>query len=338
MGSVRFGPIFIAMRRFLSRSAFAFAAAAVAGGAAAGAPAAKSAPLRITAPGRVFQGKVAVVSVKSQSFSCKLGVRYANGDQQTNMPPTQVVGGKVTWQWQVPEFAPAGQARLTVACPGAAKTTKPVIVVGGLIPPKIGVLKKGFSARIEGGGENVSYGLVLQNASPNGNALNVAVLINFVLPDNHLIGSASATIPIINAGSQYDLGGEISFGGAPTISRLEVAIDPGGRAKSAKNFSPGLDNVHLVPNPFDPQWLGSVEGDEVNIHPKLMLQSSNMSCVVFDGQGNVLGGGIGSGNFKLLPGTRSFFKISGGLDPIPYNKAASVSISIIPQYVQSASP
>ena len=44
--------------------------------------------------------------VKSQSFGCKLSVRYANGDQQTNMPPTQVVNGKVTWQWQVPEFAP----------------------------------------------------------------------------------------------------------------------------------------------------------------------------------------------------------------------------------------
>ena len=52
----------------------------------------------------------------------------------------------------------------------------------------------------------------------------------------------------------------------------------------------------------------------------------------------MLGGGNGSGYFKLLPGTRSFFKISGGLDPIPYNKAASVSISIIPQYVQSATP
>ena len=254
------------------------------------------------------------------------------------MPPTQIVDGKVTWQWQVPGFAPAGQGRLTVACPGAAKATKSVIVVGGLVPPRVGVLKKGFSARIQGGGENVSYGLVLQNTSPNGNALDVGVLINFVLPDNHLIGSASATIPIINAGSQYDLGGEISFVGAPAISRLEVAIDPGGRAKSAKSFSPGLDNVHLVPSISDPAWLGSVEGDEVNIHPTLTLQSSNLSCVVFDNGGNVLGGGTGSGYFKLLPGTRAFFKISGGLDPIPYNKAASVSISIIPQYEQSATP
>ena len=53
---------------------------------------------------------------------------------------------------------------------------------------------------------------------------------------------------------------------------------------------------------------------------------------------DVLGGGTGSANFQLQPGTRAFFKITGGLDPIPFNKAASVSISVIPQYVQSASP
>jgi hypothetical protein len=41
---------------------------------------------------------------------------------------------------------------------------------------------------------------------------------------------------------------------------------------------------------------------------------------------------------KLLPGTRAFFKISGGLGEIPFNQAASVAISIIPSYQQSASP
>jgi hypothetical protein len=326
------------MRRFVPRPALALLLVLVASGAAAGSLAAKATPLRITAPGRALQGKVVAISVKSQSFGCKLSVRYANGDKQANMPPTQVQNGKVVWQWQVPEFAPAGQAKLTVACPGAAKATKSVIVVGGLIPPRIEVVKKGFSARIQGSNENVSYGLVLQNASPNGNALDVQVLVNFVLPDKHLIGTASSQIPIINAGSAYNLGGKISFTGAPTIASLEVVIDPGGRAKSAKSFSPALDNVHLLPSPFDPAWLGSVEGDLINVHPSLTLSSSNLSCVVFDATGNVLGGGQGSGNFKLLPGTRSFFKVALGLDPIPFNKAASVAVSILPQYEQSASP
>jgi hypothetical protein len=324
------------MRRFVPRPALALLLALVASGAAAGSLAAKATPLRITAPGRALQGKIVAISVKSQSFTCKLSVRFANGDKQSNMPPTQMQSGKVVWQWQVPQFAPAGQAKLTVACPGAAKATKSIIVVGGLIPPRVVVVKKGYSSRVQGTSENVSYGIVLQNTSPNGNALSVQVLVNFVLPDNHLIGTASATIPIINAGSQYNLGGEISFGGAPTISKLEIAINPGGSAKSAKSFSPALDNVHLVPS-FDPAWLGSVEGDLININPSLTLDNSNMSCVVLDAGGNVIGGGLGGGSFKLLPGTRSFFKIAGGLDPIPFNKAASVAISILPQY-ESAAP
>ncbi len=325
------------MRRRVRRSSLVFALAITASGIAASTLAAKPAPLRITAPSRALQGKTAVVAVKSaRSFGCLLSVRYSNGDKQSNMLPTTTQSGKAVWQWHVPEFAAAGQAKLTVSCPGAGKATKSVIVVGGLIPPKIEVLKSGYSTRLQGTRENVSYGLVLQNTSPNGNALNVIVLVNFVMPDNHLIGSASTRIPIINAGSSYNLGGQLGFTGSPPITRLEVVINPGGRARSDKSFSPGLDNVHLVPNPYDPAWLGSIEGDLINVHPSLTLTNSTLSAVVFDANGTVLGGGYGSAFFQLLPGTRSFFKIASGLDAIPFNSAASVAISVLPTYATSA--
>jgi hypothetical protein len=326
------------MRRIAHRSALVFAVVVVASGLAAAALAAKPASLRITAPGRVFQGKVVVVTATSKSLGCKLSVRYSNGETQAAMTPTRASKEGVSWQWKVPDFAAAGQARLTVACPGARKATRSVIVVGNLIPPKVTVVKQGFSPKVQGSRESVSYGLVLQNTSPNANALGVGVLVNFVLPDGHLIGSVSKSIPIINAGSTYNLGGDVGFNGNPAIAKLEIVIDPGGRARSAKTFLPGLDNVHLVPNSSEPSWLGSVEGDIVNVHPTLTLNNSSMSCVVLDGNGNVLGGGSGSAYFKLLPGTRSFFKITGGLGEIPFNKAASVSISLIPNYEQSASP
>jgi hypothetical protein len=309
----------------------ALVVALCAGGAAAGAFAAKAAPLKINAPARVLQGKTAVVSVNSKSYGCKLSAKFSNGDAQSSMPPSSAVNGKVTWQWQVPQFAAAGQAKLTIACAGGGKATKAIIVVGGLIPPHVIVLKKGFSARVTGPSENLSYGLVLQNTSPNGNALSVQVLVNFVMPDNHLAGTATSTIPIINAASQYDLGNEISFQGAPTISRLEIVINPGGSAKSAKSFSPAVDNVQLVPD-FDPQWLGAVQGDLINVHPSLTLDNAAMSCVILDANGNVLGGAQGGAYFKLLPGTRAFFKIANGFNPIPFNSAASALISIIPQY------
>jgi hypothetical protein len=326
------------MHRFPAKLTFFLALVVVASGVTGGAFAAKAAPLRLTAPARVFQGKVAVVTATSKSFTCKLTIRYANGETQANMLPTSSTKGKVVWQWKVGDFAAAGQAKLTVACPGAGKATKSVIVVGGLIAPKILVVKKGFSSRIKGSNENVSYGLVLQNTSPNGNALNVGVLVNFVMPDNHLIGTASQSIPEIDAGTTYNFGGEIGFIGAPTIARLEVVVTPGGRAKFAKTLMPNLDNVHLVPSPFEPQWLGSIEGDLINVDPKLTLSNSNLSCVVFDATGNVLGGGTGSMFVKLVPGTRSFFKISSGLDAIPFNAAATVSISIRPSYETGASP
>ncbi len=238
----------------------------------------------------------------------------------------------------MPDFAAAGQAKLTVACSGGAKATKAVIVVGDLIPPKVALVKQGYSPRIQGSRENVSYGLVLQNTSPNANALNVGVLVNFVLPDGHLIGSATKTISIINAGSTYFLGGDMGFSGNPTITKLEVVISPGGRARSEKTFQPELDNVHLVPGMSDPSWLGSIEGEVVNVHSSLTLSNASMSCVVFDANGNVLGGGNGSAFVKLLPGSRAFFKLTGGLGSIPYNTASSVSISVIPSYQQSAAP
>src|SRR5947209_2229556 len=141
------------MRRFPPKLALSFTLAVAASGVAAGSLAAKAAPLKITAPGRALQGKVAVVSVKSQSRGCRLSVRYANGDKKSDMQPAQVQNGKVVWQWQVPQFAPVGQARLTVGCPGAARATKALIVVGGLIPPRVEVVKKGFSTRIQSSSE-----------------------------------------------------------------------------------------------------------------------------------------------------------------------------------------
>src|SRR5262249_34482591 len=151
------------MRRYAPRVTFMIVLAVVASGIAAGSLAAKTKqPLKITAPGRAFQGKVALVSVNSGSFACRLSVRYANGDKLTNMSPATVQKTKSAWKWSVAEFAAAGQAKLTAACPGG-KATKAVIVVGGLIPPRVEVVKKGFSARVKGSNENVSYGLVLQN-------------------------------------------------------------------------------------------------------------------------------------------------------------------------------
>jgi len=271
------------------------------------------------------------VAVKSGAM-CTLSVRYADGKMQSGLGSSRSVNGRAKWKWQVPELAEPGPAQAAAACGAAGRATRTLTVVGNLIPPKIEVLKRGFSARVRGSMTSVSYGLVLENLSPNANALSVTALVNFVMTNGALIGTATTRVAVINAGSTYYLGGMLQFNGAPPIARLEVVVTPGGRVKATKVHLPKMDFVRLVPSPFEPAWLGSIEGDVINDHKTLTLGNNQMSAVVFDAAGNVLGGGAGSTIAKSPPGTRQFFKLNSGFDSILFNKAASVQISTIPTY------
>jgi hypothetical protein len=284
-------------------------------------------------PSRALQGKhvTATVAVKTGA-TCTLSVRYADGKTQPGLGGSRSTNGRAKWRWQIPELAEPGPAQATAACGAAGRATRTLTVVGNLIPPKIEVLQRGFSARLRGSMTSVSYGLVLKNLSPNANALSVTALVNFVMTNGALIGTATTRVAVINAGSTYYLGGMLQFNGAPPINRLEVVVTPGGRVKATKVHLPKMDFIRIVPSPFEPAWVGSIEGDVVNDHKTLTLGNNQMSAVVFDAAGNVLGGGAGSTIAKSPPGTRQFFKLSSGFDSIPYNKAASVQLSTLPTY------
>src|SRR5207302_5240541 len=106
----------------------------------------------------------------------------------------------------------AGTAAVTASCAGAGRISKATLVVGQLIPVKIDVQKQGFSIRPNPySGTSVSYGLILHNQSATEDALNVNVLVNFVMADNKLLGSASSNVSLVSAGSTYALGDDITF-------------------------------------------------------------------------------------------------------------------------------
>src|SRR5581483_10441773 len=166
-------------------------------------------------------------------------------------------------------------------------------------------------------GSTVSYGLLLVNDSQTEDALDVSVLVNFVEPSGHLFGSASTTISAIGAGQTYALGDSLSFPGAAPVVRLEPVIQVGAHTKASQRL-PQVVNAHVEPSTFEPAWLGSVEGEVSNVDPSLILRSAHLSAVVFDGAGNVIGGGNGFVFAPLPPNTREFFKLSNGFRSIPF--------------------
>src|SRR5439155_956283 len=130
------------------------------------------------------------------------------------------------------------------------------------------------------------------NVSHDQDALKIQALVNMVDAANRVIGTVTSTIDAIPAGSTYALGGNLTFPGIAPVDHLEVVIQVDGHQKPSAQL-PVLANVHPVPSTYDAGWLGGVQGELANTQIGLVLQRANLSAVVLDAAGNVLGGGTG---------------------------------------------
>jgi len=303
----------------------------------AGAASARTAGIGFTfMPKHVVQGTDATISVRVRPAGarCTLGVRYHGGAQQAGLSAATAAGGRASWTWHVPTDVQAGAATATIRCAHAGSVSRSLVIVGRIVEPKIDVLKSGFSIRPNsfGSGTRLSYGLILHNESAVRDALSINVQVNFVMADDHLLGTDNQHVDGIAAGSDWALGNSVSFPGAAPIVRLEIVILVGSFVTQSIHI-PTLANIHLVPQNFDPKWVGTIEGELQNTDPSMTLRSATLSAVIFDSAGNILGGGGGMAFQALPPGARVTLQMSG-FDVIPFEKAASTMISITPSWQQ----
>src|SRR5438477_401553 len=286
---------------------------------------------------RVVQGNPVTIeiAVSPANVRCSLRVRYKSGAKQKGLRAVTAAGGHASWTWQVPRLVQPGPARLTVSCAGAGRATRRLMVIGQVVPPRIDVLQTGWSARpYPWGGTGVSWGVIVANTSKTQDALDVEVLCNFVMADNRLIGSMTQHITDIAADSKHATGGELNFPGGAPITRLEIVVRIG-KGGPATHRKPGISFVRVMPSTFDPSWAGEIDGEVQNDDPAKTIQFVELSGVVLDAAGNILGGGTGFGVATLPPASRMAMKISGSFDPIPYAKAASAMVSVVPTYLHA---
>jgi hypothetical protein len=284
------------------------------------------------APATALQGKLTKVAVATKpavATRCTLVIRYKDGavERMTSFSRN----GVANWDWRVPEVAQPGRATLTVSCPGAGSVMRLVTVVGTLIPPKIVVADQGFSVRARSTGSEATFGLMLRNTSPNADALDVYVLINFVMADGQAIGTKTEVIDAIPGGTTFAYGGSLSFPGAAPVARLEIVVKVGDRQRGTLH-QPVVQSIGIVPGRRDATWVGEVNGELVNDHPSLNVSRTKLSTVVFDANGSIIGGGSGNANALLPPGTREVFVITSGVDAIPWGRAARAVVSTFATY------
>ena len=302
----------------------------------AGSAGAHSSSLKFTALARRWVQRdliTVAVSVQPSGVVCQLSVRYADGQYQPHLGPVGVADGHAKWRFHISGGVEPGRARVNVSCGRAGGATRTVLVVGSVIPARIVVVKDGYSVRQNPyGGGSISWGVILRNTSPQQDALDVYTLVNFVGLDNRLVGSATNNLSGIPAGKDFALGDNlVFFGGVPPISRLEVVVQIKKRQAHALKL-PTITNVRVWPDIFQPEYVGSVDGEVSNDDPRLVLRNAELSTVILDAQGNVLGGGSGNAFASLPPAAREFFKIERGLDAVPMYKAASAMVSAVGTY------
>jgi hypothetical protein len=182
------------------------------------------------------------------------------------------------------------------------------------------------------GSTRLSYGVMLHNTAGDRDAVNVTVQTNFVMADDHLLGTDTRRLPGLGAGSDFAFGNTVHFPGAAPIARLEFVVHVEG-FQPQRLVLPTLANIHLEPQPTQPQWLGTIEGEVQNTSPTLTLRNAQFSGVVLDSGGAIIGGASSGYLTQALPaGARSFLKMSG-LDAIPSDRAASAVVSVWPTWI-----
>ena len=285
-------------------------------------------------PQKAFQGQPAslTVTVRPSGVRCTPTIRYADGARQT-LKMTVARSNRASWQFTIPPKAKIGTASAAVSCGRAGRISRTFTVTGPpAAPAKVVVQKSGFSQRVRSIQREVSYGIVLSNPSPEKDALDVAVIINFVDSTNRVVATQSERIAAVGAGTDFYLGGSTTIPDSTPVSTLEIITRIGTQDMKAK-LSPVSADVLVQASAYDPGWVGAVVGQIVNDHPTKLLASVEIFTVVFDASGNVIGGGKGfSMAGGMLPGVRSYFSASSGVAPIPIDRAVSAGVTVLGRY------
>jgi hypothetical protein len=285
----------------------------------------------------VHRGQTAQISFSlSGSRACQATIRYAdNAAQYTGIKHPS--GGRISWTVRVPTNAAEGFAHWTVRCGATVRRsgTWQVAAATSTAPalPRVLVANSGYSQRPDeyDTGSRVSYGVLLKNTSATRDAQNIYMLVNFVGAGGQLLGSATQTIGLVAANQTYAFGSQMNLRTQLPVTSLEVTVRVATGAPALAHPLPHFANVIIAPDSHH-EWVSEIDGEIVNDTSPQTLTAAKLSLVVFDANGNIVGGSSSSSYTPLPSGSRMVFLAQSGFDSIPFAKAASVTITVEPSY------
>jgi len=232
-----------------------------------------------------------------------------------------------------------GQAPSNTSAPGSAATSgsstpASIATVTGSPSPtsaggqqaKVIVQASGLSVR----GKQVGYGLVLRNTSTNLDASQVKVTCNLLDGSGTILNTRIETLGLVPSGKQFYLGGDYFGADAAQVRKLETYVDVG-ESLPAQYWLPKATHVRLV----DQEYFGvTVVGQVTNATTDgTMSMATEIGCVLFNRQDQVIGGGYGYLDSDLKPGRSMAFKIINGTPATRLKEIDHFAVSVDNNFV-----
>jgi hypothetical protein len=279
--------------------------------------------VRVT-PSSVAAGGSVIVTAHVSKARVMCNGTIRRGPTALKLRRKRALRRSLMWRTKIPETASKGTYTVLVACAKAGRATARLTVT--LPPTEVVVVKSGFAARrsCAACGLDISYGLVLQNASADEDALEIYLTLEFSDANARVVFSRTTSVGPIPAAATYYYGEYLGPEPIRTPTRLTVASILVRSAKKSIGALPPVSNLRVI----DGSGRAHVLGEFTNPYPNTMSFDSYATVVCFDAAGNVIGGGWRDVQQSVPPGGR------GGIDVTIYaldaSRIASAQASVQP--------
>jgi hypothetical protein len=315
---------FTSMGRFLT----AFVLVALVAGVAE-APGRDDAVRLRVAPTSVRAGGKVLVSANVSPTGSLCGGTIGHGSKRVKLRSKKARSHSVSWKAAIPVSAPVGKWTVRVACARAGSATATLVVaarVAPTVPGKIVVVKSGLSTRTSSGTTYASWGVVLQNVSPDEDARDVDVTIHYVDAAGASLRFTTEDYEAIPASATYYLGGEDTFQGNPPARIAVTSVQIGFNVKKALGRLAPVADIHESDDATSAHVLGNFE----NPYDRTLSSVAVVTTVCFDAAGNVIGGGQAFVNDAVAPGSRATFDVP--VVSLHQSQIASAQVSVEPHF------
>lgn len=254
-------------------------------------------------------GILTVEATSSPAATCTLQLRGSARSSLTLPKRRAARSGKLTWRYRMPARARSGAWKADIACGSAGSTTGKFTVVPKLGAGQLVVASDGFTQSNYGDGAQtfISYGVLIENKSPDVDALGVTVSVSFTDTLGRSVATENTTLTGVPARGSFYVGGLASSNVSLTVASMQAKLTVATTQEHQLVLPPTSGVTVSAPDDFGDE---AVSGTITNPYKAAIPATASVYVVNLGPSGNIVGGLSEPLEAAVQPGTSDAFGFS----------------------------